>query len=86
MSTNKTYGCSLCSERFPKAYDVVKHRKFAHPETFKCKVITPSSPLDRIHEAEKVIKDAVRDIEIEQRKLQERILELDNLQAKYKNL
>lgn len=44
------------------------------------------SPFDRIRSAERQIAEAIKDLDAERDRLQTRLLELDNLIAKYKKL
>lgn len=93
MNTNqvaRTWKCSQCDftieARSPAA--LTPHLKERHGwirgVTKKHTPIKEGSPLDRIHRLEHQIRQEVRELETERDQLHARIVEIDNIVAKYK--
>jgi hypothetical protein len=79
--------CSICGFDATSVYFLTKHRKEKHPETYYARtkpVVEEGSTLAKFQQGEQLIKAALRDIDVERNILQQKLLDLDNLAAKYK--
>ena len=79
--------CLICGFDASSVYFLTKHRKEKHPETYHARtkpVVEEGSTLAKFQQGEQLIKTALRDIDLERNILQQKLLDLDNLAAKYK--
>jgi len=69
-------------------YDIQKHRKQAHPDVPKkgAKPTVLDDPFAKFRQGEELIKEALREVDAERNKMQQRLLELDDLAAKYRKV
>ena len=80
---NEIHKCSICGQTFEKPYHVVKHRREVHGAQKKTDHTTP---LDKIHAAEREIQKQLLELDAERNQLNARIKQIDDICAKYKNL
>ena len=83
--------CGICQQPFVNTYQLSKHRKQEHPEFIrnynrKTQDVISGSAVDKILAAKKQIKDALADLDVERSQCQQKLLDLDNMIAKYKTL
>lgn len=78
--------CSICNEQFERPYDVTKHRKEAHGIERSKPKSSNKSAIDMILDAQQQIKQALSKIDEERAQIQQRLLDLDTMAAKYKKL
>ena len=86
----KSYTCPECSIDVLGKSALLDHRHTMHGVAARKRnhvvAAANGSPLDAIRELERQIKDKVRDLETERDQLQARILEIDNMVAKWRKI
>lgn len=89
----KTYHCKLCKKDnipvvpvFPQRIDLMNHYRSIHPEHISNQRKPKSNVQSTILQGVELIKKALCDVDVERNVLQQKLLNLDNLSAKYKKL
>ena len=82
--------CKICGDEVTSSYFLTKHRKEKHPLEFqryskKARVEVGSSS-EMFHQGEELIRKALREVDTERNAIQQKLLELDSIAAKYKKL
>lgn len=85
--SNQTTKCSVCGFDASNPYQLLKHRRLQHPDMMRKtakKEAKPASAFDRILEHKQGIKEAIKDLDIEEEQLRDRIKQIDNIRAAWK--
>jgi hypothetical protein len=85
--SNQTTKCSVCEFNANNPYQLLKHRRLQHPDNMRKnakKADKPTSAFDRILGYKQGIKEAIKDLDIEEEQLRDRIKQIDNIRAAWK--
>jgi len=84
--SDKTFTCKICGQDQPTAYKLHLHRQSSRPDQVRTRQKLPQtlSALDRIRNHQREIEKAIHDLEVERQTYHDKIVQIDNLVAKYK--